>query len=402
LLGPSAQASSYRSPIVQSSDQQPAPPKTTARNTAVDALALGQPVDRELSGGQKHTYQLTLANGQYACLIVEQRGTIRILDNGVLQPGNFLDLQSVTNFDGQEQGLLGIAFHPDFSTNHKFYVNYTMDDAGLESIISEFQTLSTDPNTADPNSERVLLLVHQPFPNHKGGQLVFGPDGFLYIGLGDGGSGGDPGHRAQNPSELLGKMLRIDVNVPDDNPSGYQVPSDNPFVAGVPTGVRPEIWSFGLRNPWRYSFDRSTGDLWGGEVGQDLWEMIYKIEKGGNYGWSVMEGTHPFRPERKKGPTKILEPVVEHSHTDFRSITGGFVYRGKRLPELVGYYVYADYVSGKIWGLKYDEKAKKVVANRPIAGPPGFNIPCMSIGADEGSEMYLGDSFGQLWWFEKK
>ena len=209
-------------------------------------------------------------------------------------------------------------------------------------------TVKGEPPVIDLASEKIIF--EWPNGGHNGGCLRFGPDGYLYIVTGDGSGIADQHDIGQDLRSIFAKLLRIDV----DNPrragrvsAGYGIPKDNPFVNTE--GARPEVYAYGLRQLWRYSFDRKTGDLWGGEVGQDLWEMIYKIEKGGNYGWSVMEGTHPFRPERKKGPTPILKPVVEHSHTDFRSITGGFVYHGKRLPELQGQYIYGDFDTGRIW-----------------------------------------------------
>ncbi|MGA9811443.1 MAG: IPT/TIG domain-containing protein, partial [Terriglobales bacterium] len=252
-----------------------APAGTLALTTVVSGLS--NPVGMEHPPGDNRFF------------IVEQRGTIRILENGALHSGNFLDIQSLTNFDGQEQGLLGLAFHPNYSTNHKFYVNYTLDEGDRETIIAEYQTMANDPNTADPNSERVLLVVNQPFTNHKGGQLVFGPDGFLYIGLGDGGSGGDPMGNGQNLSTFLGKMLRINVDPPFATGKEYGIPSDNPFAGG---GGLPEIYAYGLRNPWRFSFEPVTNRLFVADVGQDSWEEVDILQKGGNFGWNVMEGNH--------------------------------------------------------------------------------------------------------------
>jgi hypothetical protein len=253
---------------------------------------------------------------------------------------------------------------------------------------------------------------------------VFGPDGYLYIVFGDGGSANDPHGNGQNLKTLLGKILRIDIDKKGEG-KPYAIPPDNPFVGR--SDAEPEIFAYGLRNVWGLSFDPQTKLLYAADVGQNIWEEINIIQKGGNYGWNIREGFHKFdvrnaKPgpgrtpdlQNKLDPTDredLIHPIWEYHHGmdpknpadgDGKSITGGSVYRGKRLPELEGYYVYADYVTGKIWGLKYDEKAKKVVANRPIAGPAGFNIPCMCIGTDEKGELYLGDSFGQLWWFEPK
>src|SRR5262249_16351749 len=211
------------------------------------------------------------------------------------------------------------------------------------SRVSRF-TVKGDPPVADLKSEKIIF--EWPNGGHNGGCLKFGPDGYLYIVTGDGSGIADEFNIGQDLSSIFAKLLRIDVDNPPPG-KAYGIPSDNPFVNTK--GARPEVYAYGLRQLWRFSFDRKSGQCWGGEVGQDLWEMIYKIEKGGNYGWSVMEGTHDFRPERKKGPTPILKPVVEHSHTDFRSITGGFVYHGKRLKELQGQYVYGDFDTGRVW-----------------------------------------------------
>ena len=276
-----------------------APAGTLALTTVVSGLS--NPVGMERPPGDNRFF------------IVEQRGTIRILENGALQSGNFLDIQSLTNFDGQEQGLLGLAFHPNYSTNHKFYVNYTLDEGDRETIIAEYQTMANDPNTADPNSERVLLVVNQPFTNHKGGQLVFGPDGFLYIGLGDGGSGGDPMGNGQNLSTFLGKMLRINVDPPFATGKEYGIPADNPFAGG---GGLPEIYAYGLRNPWRFSFEPVTNRLFVADVGQDSWEEIDILQKGGNFGWNVMEGMHCYPPGTSTcDMTNKILPITEYPHT---------------------------------------------------------------------------------------
>lgn len=326
--------------------------------------------------------------GDNRFFIVEQRGTIRILANGALLPGNFLDIQSVTNFDGQEQGLLGIAFSPTFSTDHKFYVNYTMDEGDRETIISEFQTLSTDPNTADPNSERVLLVVNQPFTNHKGGQLVFGPDGFLYIGLGDGGSGGDPMGNGQNTSTFLGKMLRIDVKPPFATGKQYAIPPDNPFAAG---GGLPEIYAYGLRNPWRFSFEPVTNRLFVADVGQDSWEEIDILQKGGNFGWNVMEGMHCYPPGTATcDMTNKILPIFEYSHADGIAVIGGYHYKGTAIPSLANKYIFAD-LTGKIWSLTEAPANTWTRANLLATG-----LTLTSFGKDASGELYLLDYNGNV------
>ena len=320
--------------------------------------------------------------------IVEQRGTIRILENGALHSGNFLDLQSLVNFDGQEQGLLGLAFHPNYATNHKFYVNYSLDEGNRETVIAEYQTLASDPNTADPNSERVLLIVNQPFPNHKGGQLVFGPDGFLYIGLGDGGSGGDPLGNGQNLSTFLGKMLRISVDPPFASGKEYAIPADNPFAA---SGGLPEIWAYGLRNPWRFSFEPVTNRLFVADVGQDNWEEIDILQKGGNFGWNVMEGKHCFPPTTTTcDMTNKVLPITEYPHTDGVAVIGGYVYKGTAIPSLANKYIFAD-LTGKIWSLT------EAPANTwTRADMLGTNLTLTSFGRDAAGELYLVDYNGNI------
>ncbi|MCU7845683.1 MAG: PQQ-dependent sugar dehydrogenase [Candidatus Thiodiazotropha sp. (ex Monitilora ramsayi)] len=257
----------------------------------------------------------------------------------------FIDIQDRVDYGG-EKGLLGMAFHPDYATNGYVYLSYTASPiTGLESRISRF-TLNTTTQTLDPTSEQVILSVSQPYSNHNGGQISFGPDNYLYIGLGDGGSGGDPLGHGQNTATLLGSMLRIDVG---DGSGTYTIPPDNPFTTG---GGAPEIYAYGIRNPWRWSFDRLTGDLWLGDVGQNAYEEVDIITAGGNFGWNVMEGNHCFSPSTGCDQTGLILPVVEYSHTEGIAVTGGYVYRGSDLPFMVGRYLYADYGSGKIWSLE--------------------------------------------------
>ena len=349
-----------------------APAGTLALTTVVSGLS--NPVGMERPPGDNRFF------------IVEQRGTIRILENGALQSGNFLDIQSLTNFDGQEQGLLGIAFHPNYSTNHKFYVNYTLDEGDRETIIAEYQTMANDPNTADPNSERVLLVVNQPFTNHKGGQLVFGPDGFLYIGLGDGGSGGDPMGNGQNLSTFLGKMLRINVDPPFATGKEYGIPADNPFAGG---GGLPEIYAYGLRNPWRFSFEPVTNRLFVADVGQDNWEEVDILQKGGNFGWNVMEGTHCYPPGTATcNMTGKILPITEYPHTDGVAVIGGYVYKGSAIPSLANKYIFAD-LTGKIWSLT------EAPANTWTRGDLlSTNRTLTSFARDAAGELYVVDYNG--------
>jgi uncharacterized repeat protein (TIGR03806 family) len=281
--------------------------------------------------------------------------------------------------------VYAIAFHPQFARNGFVYVTYIVKDGTPNGTrVARFEVKGDDPPRADPASEKVIL--EWPAGGHNGGCLKFGPDGRLYIGTGDGSGIADQLHTGQDVSDLLSSILRIDVDHPGAD-RAYSIPKDNPFVNHK--GARPEIWAYGLRQPWKFSFDRKSGVLWCGDVGQDLWEMVYRIQKGGNYGWSVMEGAHEFRPERKKGPTHILKPIIEHPHSDFRSITGGYVYHGKRLKDLADTYVYGDFDTGRIWGLRYE--GDKVVWQRELTK---VQQRVVSFGEDEAGEIYHLDWVG--------
>ena len=280
--------------------------------------------------------------------VVEKTGTIRILRGGAVLPTPFLDLSAQVS-GGTEQGLLGLAFHPRYATNGRFYVNYT--DLNGDTHVAEY-SVSSDSDRALPTG-RDLLFVRQPYSNHNGGCLQFGPDGYLYMGLGDGGSGGDPQGRAQNPDSLLGKLLRIDVNAADPVAgTAYSIPPDNPFRGRA--GYRPEIWDLGLRNPWRFSFDRATGELYIADVGQNLWEEVDvepRAAGGRDYGWNVMEGNHCYGAA-SCDTAGLQRPVLEYGHDQGCSITGGFVYRGTAIPALAGAYLYGDYCSGFVRSLR--------------------------------------------------
>ena len=274
-------------------------------------------------------------------LVVEQAGVIRTFDNSPRAKTSriFLDIRDRVSDRNNEEGLLGLAFDPLYSTNGHFFVFYSAARP-RRMVVSRFQSIG---GVAKKSSELILLEVKQPYGNHNGGTLLFGPDAKLYIGLGDGGSGGDPQNHGQNLQTLLGTILRIDVRNASFK-ERYTVPSSNPFV-GV-AGARPEIWAYGLRNPWRMSFDRETGELWAGDVGQNAYEEINLIIKGGNYGWRHREGTHPYR--KGKSSPSFIGPIAEYGHDQGQCIVGGYVYRGKRLPQLEGAYLFADYVSGLI------------------------------------------------------
>lgn len=333
-----------------------------------------------VSGLQRPVDIADLKDGRM--LVLEQPGLIRVVQNNNLLPDPFLDIQDRVGSSGNEQGLLGIALHPQFSQNGFFYVNYT--DKKGDTSISRFSVATNDPNRADPNSEKVLLKVDQPYANHNGGVMVFGPDGFLYLGLGDGGSAGDPKGNAQSLDTLLGKILRIDVN----NGDPYANPADNPFANG---GGKPEIWAYGLRNPWRFSFDRLTGDLYIADVGQNQWEEIDVLPAGTpggqNLGWDYREGAHDYEGGPPAGTNlKLVEPVFEYSHSEGCSVTGGFVYRGQNLPEFRGVYLFADYCSGQMWGLLRGADGSY---KSQLLFQTGMNIT--SFGQDGSGELYIAD-----------
>lgn len=307
--------------------------------------------------------------------VVEQGGLIRRVKSGVVQPTPALDLKAVVNSSDSETGLLGLALHPEFSTNKRVFVNYTTKTR-LRTVVAEFK-MNAEGNF-DRASEKVLLEIPQPYSNHNGGDLKFGKDGYLYIGTGDGGSGNDPQGHGQNLTSLLGKMLRIDVN----SGSPYGIPTDNPTFGGA--GVRREIYAYGLRNPWRYSFDRATGKLWAADVGQNALEEIDVIEKGGNYGWKIMEGDQCLRG-RTCSREGLKLPVHVYPRTEGVSVTGGYVYRGTAIPSLVGRYIFADFVTGKIWGLQ----AESAVRDNKLLLESGLNVS--SFAEDIDGELYVID-----------
>jgi glucose/arabinose dehydrogenase len=331
-------------------------------------------------------------DGSGRIVVPTQQGVIHSIDPGASATKVFLDITPKVAYDDKtnEEGFLGLAFHPKFADNGQFFVYYTNKAKKHQNVVARYRVSKSDPQKADPESEEILLTFDKPFWNHDGGTIVFGPDGCLYIALGDGGLANDPFGNGQKLSTLLGKILRIDVDHAGDK-TPYAIPKDNPFVGRE--GARGEIWAYGLRNVWRMAFDKKTGVLWAGDVGQDVWEEIDLIVKGGNYGWNVREGLHPFvrkggkPPEADVKPADMIDPIFEYHHDLGKSITGGHVYRGAKHPELVGAYLYADYVSGKMWALTYDEAAKKVVANREISLPKGLAV--MSFGEDQDGESYL-------------
>lgn len=315
--------------------------------------------------------------------IVEQAGRVIRLQqvNNKLDRSVFIDISNRVDSGPNEAGLLGMTFDPGFNENGRFYLSYTRDGKPLESVLSRF--VSGDRGeSADSSKEHILITIKQPYSNHNGGNILFGPDGYLYYGLGDGGWAGDPDGNGQNTNTLLGSLLRIDVS----GEKGYRIPEDNPFAKD---GGKPEIYAYGLRNPWRWSFDRKTGELWLADVGQDEWEEVNRIERGGNYGWNLREGLHCYSGECEHPGLK--DPVAEYSHDHGCSITGGYVYRGRALPFLEGTYLYADFCSGTIWGMKVDGQ-DKFIARELL----DTRLNIASFGEDNGGELYVVDLKGRV------
>ena len=320
-------------------------------------------------------------DGSGRLFIVQQGGQVLVLNAGATSPTTFLSITGRV-LSGGERGLLGLAFHPQYETNRRFFVNYTRQTDGA-TVIAEYHASAADPNVADP-AEIVLLTIAQPFANHNGGMIAFGPDGFLYIGMGDGGSANDPGNRAQNVNELLGKMLRIDVNTPASPTQLYSSPPDNPFAGAIPG--RDEIYAVGLRNPWRFSFDRLNGNLFAGDVGQGAREEVDRIVRGGNYGWRTFEGTRCTMLDPSCDPSPFVAPIAEYDHSGGRcSVTGGYAYRGSRGTFPPGAYVYGDYCSGEVFLLTTQVE---------FLGFSFANIS--SFGEDEEGELYLVNHNGAV------
>ena len=324
--------------------------------------------------------------------LVLQPGRIMVFENdrNVEAAGEFLDIRDSVSDAGNEEGLLGLAFDPAYRTNGHFYVYYSASSP-RRSVVSRFTVSNENADRAEASTERVVLEVPQPFSNHNGGQLLFGPDGHLYIGLGDGGSGGDPFRNGQDVSTLLGSILRIDVSGLDDA-GAYVVPPDNPLVGRA--GAREEIWAYGLRNPWRFTFDRQTGDLWAADVGQDEVEEVDLIRPGLNYGWNVLEGFECFSSCVSIG---LEPPIVQYGRADGCSITGGYVYRGSRLPSLDGAYVYGDFCSGKLWALRYN--GDEVTEHMELIDS---RLRISAFGEDRDAELLILSFDGRIYRFEER
>ncbi len=366
------------------------------------------PTSPGITGGVRPIYLTYPPDGTNRIAVMGQLGHVWLFPNkeDVEDATETLDISPsvVYNEKANEEGLLGLAFHPNFKQNREFFVYYTTNDAKHQSVLKRFKMSASDPNRADPNSgEEILRTPEKETWNHNGGTITFGPDGYLYFVVGDGGFANDKWGHGQSLETLLGKINRIDVDHKDSG-LNYAIPKDNPFVNVE--GARGEIWALGLRNPWRISFDPKTGWLWAGDVGQDTWEEVDIITKGGNYGWNIREGFHPFtvRPNANPKPApppehvvgKLIDPVFDYHHSIGKSITGGGVYRGKRAPELYGKYIFADYVSGKVYALTYDDKAEKTVSVQQLTQEEGRSLPIFTFGEDEHHEMYLGSADGTL------
>ena len=335
------------------------------------------------SGLRRPTALVDPQDGSGRLLVLEQGGTIRFLENGQVLSDPFLDLSAKISIGGSEQGLLGVALDPEYAVNGIFYLDYT--DTSGNTVIARYQRAGGS-QAADPASEQILLHIQQPYANHNGGQLAFGPDGFLYIGMGDGGSAGDPHANAQNPQQTLGKILRIDVR----NQSEYAIPVDNPFAS---SGGAAEVWALGLRNPWRFSFDRLTGDMYIADVGQNTYEEVDVVPAGSspglNFGWNYYEGNHGYQGTAPLDQSAYIWPAFEYAHDQGCSVTGGYVYRGSELPEFNGVYLFGDYCSGIVWGMLKDADGNTQTERLfQISG----NIS--SLGQDSQGEVYILDYQG--------
>jgi glucose/arabinose dehydrogenase len=356
-----------------SSGVQPIDPCNVQTSTTVLQIELQQIA----TGFTRPVYLTHAGDGSGRLFVVEQAGIIKIVRNGQTLTTPFLDIRDRIE-SGGEKGLLSVAFHPQYKENGRFFVNYTARKEGiLKTVIAEYRASPSNPDLAD-RTEKIILEIEQPFANHNGGLNKFGPDGFLYIGMGDGGAAGDPLNNGQDLGTLLGKMLRIDI----DSGSPYAIPSDNPFVAK--TNARGEIWAYGLRNPWRFSFDRCTGRLFAGDVGQNRIEEIDLIEKGKNYGWRIMEGSQCYDPPTLCNTQGLELPIAEYDHSLGCSVTGGYVYRGTQYPALIGHYLFGDYCSGRIWSLTEGSPGRWTM--RQLIDSP---LSISSFGEDEQGELYV-------------
>ncbi|MCP5023118.1 MAG: PQQ-dependent sugar dehydrogenase [bacterium] len=342
---------------------------------------------------KKPLFMTPAGDGNGRLFVIEKEGVIRVFDakQETTKSNVFLDIRERVSVRGDEEGLLGIAFHPKYKDNGLFYLHYSSSTNDKTGTLSEFRVSKDDVDKADASSERILLEQKQPWRNHNGGMICFGPDGYLYMALGDGGAGGDPQGNGQNLSTLLGTILRIDVNTKDEGLE-YGIPKDNPFIE-KPKGARPEIWAYGLRNVWRFSFDRKTGDLWAGDVGQNRWEEVDIVTSGGNYGWRAREGFDQFSKKETLDPKEVIEPVAVYGRKEGMSITGGYVYRGKRFPSLQGSYFYGDFVTRNFWRITKQEDGsyKNAIALEST------KVVIASFAEDADGELYVLNYAGEIY-----
>ncbi len=388
---PAATAAAVRTPSPVSSLTATAEPMLDATLHAIalaDLRELTIALELIADGFTRPLYVTGAGDGSGRLFVVEQPGTIWIVRNGQRLEEPFLDIVAQVGSQANEQGLLSIAFSPDYARDGQFFINYT--DREGDTVVARYQ-VADDPDQADVNSARTILMIEQPAANHNGGLLKFGPDGYLYIGTGDGGRAGDPWNNAQNRGVLLGKLLRIDVmNVADDQL--YAIPADNPLIDEP--DMRPEIWAWGLRNPWRFAFDRVTDDLYIADVGQNQYEEVHiqpaGSAGGANYGWNIMEGATCYNAS-ECDQTGLEQPVIVYSHALGCSITGGYVYRGQQFPQLNGVYIYGDYCSGRIWGLRQTDQQWE---NAELLQT---NLMLTSFGEDDAGEVYLTDQKGGVY-----
>ncbi|MBK9709842.1 MAG: PQQ-dependent sugar dehydrogenase [Kouleothrix sp.] len=374
-------------PATSAPAEEPTAAAPDAGATAAPPAQADATIDLQLVTGdlRQPIFVTHAGDGSGRLFVVEKGGTIAIVRDGKRAEKPFLDISALVNARGSEQGLLGLAFHPGYKSSGRFFVYYTATNG--DNTVARYQ-VSGDPDSADPASGVVLFAVPDPAPNHNGGMLAFGPDGYLYAGLGDGGSAGDPWGNGQNRGALLGKLLRLDVDKGDP----YAIPPDNPWASGG--DARGEVWAYGLRNPWRFSFDRATGDLYIGDVGQNQYEEIDfqpAGSKGGqNYGWNIREATHCYQAQSCQAEG-LVDPIHEYSHAEGCSVTGGYVYRGAAMPELQGIYLFGDYCSGTIWSLHQTAgqwEPRELLQSK---------LSISSFGEDEAGELYVTDLGGGLY-----
>lgn len=378
------------------------PPRGSSEPTRVAAMLADIEIslDPAIDGFEQPVYVTGAGDDSGRLFVVEKTGRVWVVRDGERVSGPWLDLSALVSTQS-ERGLLGIAFAPDFSRSGSVYLHYSDTDGNtrLDRLVVDARS---DLPVSEPELQELLSAV-QPFSNHNGGMIEFGPDGYLYVALGDGGSGGDPQGNGQNAGTLLGSMLRVDVRAPDGDyvAQEYSIPADNPFADG--NGGLPEIWAIGLRNPWRFSFDRLTGDMWIGDVGQNAWEEIDLVRAdedglpaGLNFGWSAYEGTHPYPSGSTPSAGDFTQPVIEYDHSAGNSVTGGYVYRGDDHPDLQGIYFYGDFGSGRIWGARFEDGS---LVNRELLES---DLQVVSFGQDDRGELYVVDFSGTIYAISQK